>query len=56
MSTDRVRTDLTTDEPKKSETDASPFGIPPVTSGYPLEPDERAAIERIMQDDKREAV
>lgn len=37
------------------EPDISPFGVPQVTSGYPLEIDEEAAIDRILRDRDKQA-
>jgi hypothetical protein len=33
-----------------SSWDRSPFGIPPVTSFYPLEDSEKEAIERVLRE------
>jgi hypothetical protein len=30
--------------------------VPPVTSGYPLEPEESEAIERVLDEQRRERV
>jgi hypothetical protein len=34
--------------------DTSPFPVPPVTSGYPLEKGEEAAIERVLRENGEE--
>jgi hypothetical protein len=50
MSLDRALAE-TVSASEKIETEDSPFGIPDVTSGYPLESEEREAIERVLRDD-----
>ncbi|HXA28597.1 MAG TPA: hypothetical protein VN193_07595 [Candidatus Angelobacter sp.] len=34
--------------------DESPFGYPTLMDGYPLEPDEQRAIERVLTDYQRQ--
>jgi len=42
--------------PVEADHDASesPFAVPPVSSGYPLEDGEEKAIERVLEDGFRE--
>jgi len=42
------------DETVRTSNDESPFGYPALMDGYPLEPDEESAIERVLADYRRQ--